>query len=185
MALINCPECGKNISEKAKICPLCGYPIKNEKENEWSYQFVKSEVSPSGAAKFLRIISWVLWIGGAIIAIMTSFAQEGYNTRNSFQWSAFLSVLLTYIIYGGLTWCASILFEEIHWICEILFNLQLRKKEQVSTLHEKNRHGLQKINRIEKNNPTSCSNNWICKNCGEENPEGKLFCINCGSGKYS
>lgn len=27
MALINCPECGKEISDKAKTCPDCGYPI--------------------------------------------------------------------------------------------------------------------------------------------------------------
>ena len=27
MALIICPECNKEVSEKAKICPHCGYPI--------------------------------------------------------------------------------------------------------------------------------------------------------------
>ena len=27
IALINCPECGKEISEKAKSCPNCGCPI--------------------------------------------------------------------------------------------------------------------------------------------------------------
>lgn len=27
MALIKCPECGKNISENAKSCPNCGYEI--------------------------------------------------------------------------------------------------------------------------------------------------------------
>lgn len=27
MALINCNECGKEISEKAKSCPYCGNPI--------------------------------------------------------------------------------------------------------------------------------------------------------------
>ena len=29
MALINCPECGKQISNKASACPNCGFPIKN------------------------------------------------------------------------------------------------------------------------------------------------------------
>ena len=28
MALIECPECGKEISDTAKICPECGYKIK-------------------------------------------------------------------------------------------------------------------------------------------------------------
>ena len=27
MALINCPECNKEISDKAKSCPNCGCPI--------------------------------------------------------------------------------------------------------------------------------------------------------------
>ena len=27
MALIACPECGKEVSTEAKICPACGYPL--------------------------------------------------------------------------------------------------------------------------------------------------------------
>lgn len=27
MALINCPECGTEVSEKADKCPKCAYPI--------------------------------------------------------------------------------------------------------------------------------------------------------------
>jgi len=27
MALINCPECGKRISNQAESCPNCGHPI--------------------------------------------------------------------------------------------------------------------------------------------------------------
>jgi hypothetical protein len=27
MALINCPECGKQVSTEAQACPACGYPI--------------------------------------------------------------------------------------------------------------------------------------------------------------
>ncbi len=30
MALINCPECNKEISNSAICCPYCGFPIKNE-----------------------------------------------------------------------------------------------------------------------------------------------------------
>lgn len=28
VALINCPECGKQVSSQANVCPQCGYPIK-------------------------------------------------------------------------------------------------------------------------------------------------------------
>ena len=27
MALINCPECGKQVSDQAQSCPECGYEI--------------------------------------------------------------------------------------------------------------------------------------------------------------
>lgn len=27
MALIDCPECGKKVSDMAKACPSCGYPV--------------------------------------------------------------------------------------------------------------------------------------------------------------
>ncbi|WP_298035281.1 zinc ribbon domain-containing protein [uncultured Dysosmobacter sp.] len=30
MALINCPECGKQISDRAISCPNCGYPLSNQ-----------------------------------------------------------------------------------------------------------------------------------------------------------
>jgi Ribosomal protein L7/L12 len=29
MSLINCPECNREISDKAESCPHCGYPFKN------------------------------------------------------------------------------------------------------------------------------------------------------------
>ena len=31
MALVKCPECGKEISDKASNCPGCGYPIESQK----------------------------------------------------------------------------------------------------------------------------------------------------------
>ena len=43
MALINCPECGKEISDKSDKCIHCGYPLKkntiiNNKEYNLSYE---------------------------------------------------------------------------------------------------------------------------------------------------
>lgn len=37
MALINCPECGKKISDKAHNCPNCGYPVENDFANKTKY----------------------------------------------------------------------------------------------------------------------------------------------------
>ena len=29
MAMIKCPECGKEISDRAEVCPGCGYPVED------------------------------------------------------------------------------------------------------------------------------------------------------------
>lgn len=34
MALITCPECGKQVSDKAKTCPGCGYPVKAKRKQK-------------------------------------------------------------------------------------------------------------------------------------------------------
>lgn len=50
MSLINCPECGKEISDKAKTCPHCGYPLEEyvsktkESKNEKDYDLIKQEL---------------------------------------------------------------------------------------------------------------------------------------------
>ena len=33
MALIKCPECGKEISDKANACIHCGYPLNEQEED--------------------------------------------------------------------------------------------------------------------------------------------------------
>jgi predicted amidophosphoribosyltransferase len=33
MALINCPECGENVSDKAEKCPKCSFPMQTTSKN--------------------------------------------------------------------------------------------------------------------------------------------------------
>ncbi|MGG7036712.1 MAG: zinc-ribbon domain-containing protein [Flavobacterium sp.] len=33
MSLIHCPDCGKQVSDNANICPNCAYPLSNLKNN--------------------------------------------------------------------------------------------------------------------------------------------------------
>ena len=54
MALINCPECGKQVSTAAKACPNCGYPVaeregkaQDRAAESASQQQVLAEVRPS------------------------------------------------------------------------------------------------------------------------------------------
>ena len=48
MALIKCPECGKEISDKSSACIHCGYPLANiqqEKPNVTQTQPMENSVS--------------------------------------------------------------------------------------------------------------------------------------------
>lgn len=35
MALVSCPECGKEISDTNKRCPFCGYTLKKDNKSKW------------------------------------------------------------------------------------------------------------------------------------------------------
>jgi len=53
MALINCPECQKEISDKAESCPHCGCPIKNE-INDNMYEYNGKQFDISGVLQLLQ-----------------------------------------------------------------------------------------------------------------------------------
>ena len=50
MALINCPECGKQISDKAEACPYCGLPSSYFVINK------KEEASSAGVRRIKAIL---------------------------------------------------------------------------------------------------------------------------------
>lgn len=77
MALINCPECGKEIEEEVMECPNCGFPIKKQDKAEQSIDKNKTYI---GIA--MCIIGCILFI----VAIMRinnddyKFYLEHYET---------------------------------------------------------------------------------------------------------
>lgn len=50
MALIKCPECGNNVSDKAKVCIHCGYPIQSIKDNKL-YRVIIEKLNYDGTQK--------------------------------------------------------------------------------------------------------------------------------------
>lgn len=56
MSLIECPECGKEISDKANSCPNCGYPLNNNQSYESDkYSEVLSEISKGNKIAAIKI----------------------------------------------------------------------------------------------------------------------------------
>lgn len=71
MALIKCPECGKEISDKAKMCIACGFPLE-------SYMYRKKQ---SAKSNVYRPVNGIV-LGRSKAA---EEYQEEYEQRQSFN----------------------------------------------------------------------------------------------------
>lgn len=130
MALIKCPECGLSISDKAAACPNCGYPLHPAPEPV-GYELSSCASSESKGATFLRVVAWLVWCGGLIVAIGMGHVEKAvgtYRTEIVFDWGIFFTALCTYALYGGLIWSVSLLFEDVHNIYTSLSTLKLSNK---------------------------------------------------------
>jgi hypothetical protein len=57
MALIECPECKKEVSDKAVMCPVCGHPIAEIQANK--VKIAKSKkLAPANGQYSLGSASW-------------------------------------------------------------------------------------------------------------------------------
>jgi len=78
MALINCPECGKSISDKASACPHCGNPIAEPPTQQQPPTQVKKFNIQKLLAVLLTVFSLIAlmattspyWIGPFIVGIL-------------------------------------------------------------------------------------------------------------------
>ena len=59
MALINCPECGKEVSDKATSCPKCGAPTEYGKK-ETKKERIKKKGNVQGAGCLIMILALIL-----------------------------------------------------------------------------------------------------------------------------
>ena len=71
MALVKCPECGKEISDKADSCPNCGYLMNSRGEKKTSVNLnVKRTGGASKKNKILIIVLILSFIGGILYNIL-------------------------------------------------------------------------------------------------------------------
>lgn len=79
MALVNCPECSKEISDKATACPNCGTPLK-EAQQPIQQVFVNQPKKKSKLKGCISIIL-ILFVATIVMAI-TSSSMNDANTNN-------------------------------------------------------------------------------------------------------
>ena len=96
MALNTCPECGKEISSEDKICPNCGFPIKQpkeKKEDKCTFEKVINEYEES-KSKTPSISSNLSYTKKSLL--------EGEQIIAEAKWSRFMYVFSALMICGSL-----------------------------------------------------------------------------------
>jgi len=68
MALINCPECGTQVSNKADKCPQCAYPLKTQTNVESEGCFLQTMNFGCSLIVWLTITIVIIAIIGTILA---------------------------------------------------------------------------------------------------------------------
>lgn len=88
MALISCPECGKDISDKVKVCPHCGYPMTPEAEQgipspaPQQVEVVSVKVDAKKPKKILAgVLIAVVLIAVCIVAVIITSNQKKAAAR--------------------------------------------------------------------------------------------------------
>ena len=92
MALIKCPECGKQISDKAESCPNCGYRIESTIEE-------KKDI-PSTIKQEAKEIDKKISICYAIVAVLVVllFVFVGYSSSEYVMYPFIVAFILMYVI---------------------------------------------------------------------------------------
>lgn len=89
MPLIECPECAKEISDRASKCPHCGYPLQDsetnsklQKEADTIWERFKKRVAQGGCIFWISITVILILLPPVgipllILVFLASFASEG------------------------------------------------------------------------------------------------------------
>lgn len=82
MSLIKCSECGKEISDKAKVCPNCGAPIK---EGEFHKELSLAKKIAIAIVIILAIITIYFFVKGYWIPSHTYYVNENGHYVEEFR----------------------------------------------------------------------------------------------------
>ena len=93
MAMIVCTECGKEISDKAKICPHCGYPMThfNQNDNVKKKSYLKR-----------GILAWFLIPVEVVAILATVVVMDSGSAGNIVETMIWASLFLNVVLSGVL-----------------------------------------------------------------------------------
>ena len=107
MALINCPECGKQVSDAAAACPGCAYPLsqatqQQPKPKQAPKETVVTTQRTSKKWKLMQLIGALLLIIGVISLIAGANSNEPSAAGMPM---IVIGILLFIVARAGSWWC--------------------------------------------------------------------------------
>ncbi|GEM_PF-2600390 len=123
MALIKCPECGKEVSTSAAACPHCGYPMQKATGVQ-SVAKKARHLAPEGPQELEWVtkwkgkvnavrLTWALILCGFLLALLTSLLFLGFDKEvvqqsgRTIEQFKFSHIVVT-VVFGVLSFVAFI-----------------------------------------------------------------------------
>lgn len=80
MALIKCPECGKEISDQADFCPNCGYSFEEKKRKKSKVTSGRDKTSTGLILHSVAAVAWVVFFTYMFLILGgdTCLCNKGY-----------------------------------------------------------------------------------------------------------
>ncbi len=121
MALIKCPECGKEVSTAAETCPHCGYPIKkNEpikekpaevypkpKDPSWINKW-KEKAAKERLAWMLSFFASLLLVGLFVVLLNVDREVTSYGTSAKTGWMIAVGIASAVAIFMFAMWISAL-----------------------------------------------------------------------------
>ena len=96
MALIKCPECGKEVSDKSKVCIHCGYPIEENNNKEYQKDVITIEQAGRSAEldntngrkkiKILLPVAFIVMIIFIIVFYINNMSHKDYYAGGALKY---------------------------------------------------------------------------------------------------
>lgn len=150
MGLMNCPDCSREISDRAVSCPYCGCPITQiakQEEEQQQYEKAVKTIAEGGSVRrpamlfwvlglqILGVLQWVIWAGvrdgasGALVMLalqlpLILFILRMYNWQKSGFWGYAVLYGLSSLVFMFMRMGFFICILPILWVIVVYIALQ-------------------------------------------------------------
>ena len=118
----NASDIEKSVQTKEKESP-----VNLNEQADYFEDKKKEEDSGAGfGGSFMKVVAWMLWIGGFILSIAMSLTSEYRST--TFNWTLFFTAFSIYFFAGSFAMCLSELFKNVNTIKNEICKMNKKNK---------------------------------------------------------